>query len=563
MTEGTDATKHAWIAAPIRGTSLPRLMSASTKPPSASRPPESQPAHEIGSTIEVTDLATEARHVLRLDAVVGIGGMSTVYAATDLEDARHAVKIMAADLAADPRVRARFLREKAFVDRVDHPARVPIHVAGLTSLGEPALMMELVDGENVEIVRRRLGGRLPVAPSLRVVDEVLELLGACHAAGVLHRDIKTTNILFGQSTRTSRVDHGREVRVVDFGIAHCVALDDGSVADMTLGTPSFMAPEQAAGLSGDVDVRADVFSAGAVLFTLLTGKRLHRGRTHDESLFLAGTQAAPKLVEVDDSFDDDIAAVVDRALAFSREDRFPDAGSMLEAVRALRQRAEGRLTLLGIPIAEPDEPTPSLASASVPVRAPDAKGTFAATPLPNLLTHILSRGLDGTLVVTGETREAIEFAKGAPVRRGGDPLVGSLFRIARMDPRASYRFYIDQDETQRDPSAQRIEPLAAILTSTRRLREDPIFVARMRQTLERLGERPIALHPQANLDRFGLSALEYRVIDTAAELDFSYEELIDAEIAPREIVDPLIYALGITRHLDVGIPNARPAGVNK
>src|SRR5207253_2343991 len=104
-------------------------------------------------------------------------------------------------------------------------------------------------------------------------------------------------------------------------------------ADMTLGTPSFMAPEQAAGLSSDVDARADVFSAGAVLFTLLTGKRLHRGRTHDESLFLAGTQAAPKLLETDDSFSDELAEVVDRALAFRREDRFESAGDMLEAVR--------------------------------------------------------------------------------------------------------------------------------------------------------------------------------------------------------------------------------------
>ncbi|MGZ5970248.1 MAG: serine/threonine-protein kinase, partial [Polyangiales bacterium] len=428
-------------------------MSVSANPPSASRPPEKAPSHEIGSTIHVTCLATQVRRVLQLDAVLGTGGMSSVYAASDPDGTRAAVKIMARELASDERVRARFLREKAIVDRVDHPARVPIHVAGLTGLGEPVLMMELVDGESVEIVRRRLGGRFPVAPSLRVVDEVLELLIACHLSGVLHRDIKTTNILFGED-RGGR--GGRQVRVVDFGIAHCAALDDGAVADMTLGTPSFMAPEQAAGLSGDVDARADVFSVGAVLFTLLTGKRLHRGRTHDESLFLAATQAAPKLLETDDSLPEEIADVVDRALAFDREARFPDAGSMLEAVRELRHRAEGRLTLMGIPAASEDEPAPAVSSASIPIRPPDARGTFAATPLPNLLTHILSRGLDGTLVVTaGDAREAVEFAKGAPVRRGpqveADPLVGSLFRITRMPASASYRFYIEE----RDLSAQR------------------------------------------------------------------------------------------------------------
>jgi hypothetical protein len=180
------------------------------------------------------------------------------------------------------------------------------------------------------------------------------------------------------------------------------------------------------------------------------------------------------------------------------------------------------------------------------------------------LTHILSRSLDGTLVVTSaEHREAVEFCKGAPVRRGpqveADPLVGALFRITRMPASASYRFYIEE----RDLSAQRIEPLDAILTSTRRLREDRTFVHKMKETLERLGNRPIALHPQATPDRFGLSALERRVLDTALELDFSYGELLDAEIAPREVIDPLIYALGITRHLDVGIPTAWPAGVSK
>jgi serine/threonine protein kinase len=543
-------------------------MSASANPPSAARPEKKEPAHAIGSVIEVTCLSTQVRRTLLLEAVLGTGGMSSVYAATEPDGARFAVKIMDRDLATDARVRARFLREKAIVDRVDHPARVPIFVAGLTEGGEPALVMELVEGESVEVVRRRLGGRLPLAPSLRVVDEVLELLGACHAVGVLHRDIKTTNILFGEPRKGER---GRQVRVVDFGIAHCAALDDGAVADMTLGTPSFMAPEQAAGLSSDVDARADVFSAGAVLFTLLTGKRLHRGRTHDESLFLAATQAAPKLLETDDAFSDELAEVVDRALAFRREDRFAGAGHMLEAVRAIRHRAEGRLTLLGIPAATPaeEEPTPSFASGSVPVRAPDAKGTFDATPLPNLLTHILSRGLDGTLVVTSDQRrEAVEFSKGAPVRRGpqveADPLVGALFRITRLPATASYRFYIGHAEPgERDLSAQRIEPLDAILTSTRRLREDSTFVQKMKETLSRLGKRPIALHPQATPDRFGLSALERRVLDTALELDFSYGELLDAEIAPREVIDPLIYALGITRHLDVGIPTAWPAGVSK
>lgn len=528
--------------------------------------------YALGERVEVICRATQRRTFHRLDAVVGAGGMSTVYAATGNDGTRTALKIMTRALATDPHVRGRFFLEKALTDRVAHRARVPIDVAGQTPEGDPVLVMELIEGENVEIVRRRLGGKLPIPSALRVLDEVLDFLVACHAAEVLHRDIKTTNILLTTS---------RDVRVVDFGIAHCTPLDAGSdaAADMTFGTPSFMAPEQAAGLAVDADARSDVFSAGAVLFTLLTGKRLHRGRTHDESLLSAATQPAPRVLEVDDSVPDEIADIVDRALAFRREERFRDAGDMLDAIRRVRMRHEGRLTLTGLtPLAgavmtgdDVTSDVPVVASGAISVarervsRAPDARGTFEATPLPHLLTHILGRALDGTLIVSSDdAREVVEFSAGAPLRRSAsaaaDPLVGSLARIARLPDSSSYRFYV---EDRVESGWTRIEPLDAILTSTRRLRDRPSFVARMRETLERLGGRRLRLHPAATPERFGLSPLEKRVLDTARELELAYAELLDAEVAPRDVIDPLLYALGITRHLDVGVPNAWPTGVRR
>lgn len=533
-----------------------------------------------GDRIVVRCASTGARRELRIDAFLGKGGMATVWSATDLgkDHAQVAVKVLAPDLARDARARSRFLREKALADRVRHPASVPIEIAGTTDDDHPVLVMELVEGENLEVVRRRLGGKLPRVPALRAAEETLDYLVACHAAGIVHRDVKTANLIWATPVVASV---GRPLRIVDFGIAHCRDVADplGGPGDPTVGTPAFMSPEQAAGLADDVDPRADVFSVGAVLFTLLSGKRLHRGRTHDESLFLAATQAAPSLAEADETIPAEIVAIVDRALAFAREDRFPDAASMRDAVRAVREREEARLS---VPPSRGEvdlddglaEPTPLLSSGSITVakRPPDARGTFAETPLPHLLVHVLARALDGTLVVqhaspAGESREVVEFAAGGPIRRGAsatdDPIVGPLARIAQLPAEATYRFYIEDRATE--PGSvlpwTRLEPLDAILTSTRRLRAVPSFAARMRATLDRLGDRPVRLHPSASPARFGLSVLERAALDSALEFELSYPQLLAAAIAPAEIVDPLLYALGITRHLDVGIEDAWPIGV--
>ncbi len=537
-----------------------------------------RPGDRIVVRCEALD-GSVARRELRVDAFLGKGGMATVWAATDLgrDAARVAVKVLSPELAADPRARARFLREKALAERVHHPAAVPIELAGtIEGADHPALVMELVDGENLEVVRRRLGGKLPRVPALRVAEETLDYLVACHAAGIVHRDVKTANLIWAPS---------RPLRIVDFGIARCAALasPEADAGDPTVGTPAFMSPEQAAGLGEDVDARADVFSVGAVLFTLLSGKRLHRGRTHDESLFLAATQAAPSLADVDDAIPSEIVAIVDRALAFARDDRFPDAAAMRDAVRAVREREEARLSVPPSRDGLDDdahggdglaEPPPYLSSGSLPVaaRPPDARGTFSDTPLPHLLVHVLARALDGTLVVqhsgpNGEAREVVEFAAGAPIRRGAsatdDPIVGPLARIAQLPPEATYRFYIE--DRPHEPGAllpwTRLEPLDAILTSTRRLCKVPSFAARVRATLDRLGDRPIRLHPAAAPARFGLSALERAALDAAREHELSYPQLLAAAVAPAEIVDPLLYALGITRHLDVGAEGVWPLGV--
>lgn len=514
----------------------------------------------IGSTVRVTCRSSGRVVELSLEALIGTGGMAKVYAASDRSGRRVALKLLDREIGKDERARARFLREKELADRVQHPASVPIEIAGTTDQGDAALVLELVDGENLETVRRRLGGRLPLVPALRIAEEILDFLSACHARGVLHRDVKTANVIFKP---------GRPIRMVDFGIARCDAI--GAGPELMLGTPSFMAPEQA-GVIGEEDGRTDLFGVGAVLYTILLGKRLHRGRTHDESMFLAATQATPKID--DEAVPPDVAAVIHRALAFRRDERWPDAATMREALRTLRTREETRLSSPSLDVDDDGltDGAPLVSSGSIPVssRPPDARGTFGDTPLPHLLVHVLARELDGSLVVAHDsTREVVEFIAGAPVRRSAaatdDPILGPLARIARLPGNASYRFYIeDRLRESLGTLWTPIEPLDAILTSTRRLRAQSSFQARMRATLDRLGDRAIKLHPHAAPARFGLSAVERRALDAALEYELTYEQLIDSAMAAREIVDPMLYALGITRHLLTapGTPQ-RPVGVPK
>jgi serine/threonine-protein kinase len=517
------------------------------------------PRPRAGDRLVVVDHQSRRAFDLRLGRTLGEGGMATVFAASDGET-EHAVKILRRDLAQDPQLRTRFFLEKRFADRVSHPATVAVHAAGETPDGDLALVMELAAGEDLENVRRRLGGKLPLAGALRVAEEVLSFLVACHAQGIFHRDIKTANVLWTDE---------RAVRVVDFGIATFRG-DDPLSLERTLGTPAFMSPEQAAGRT--VDARSDLFSVGAVLFTLLTGARLHRGRSHPEALFAAATTQAPSVGSLCDALPDDVVALVDRALAFDPAARWPDAMSMHNAVAHLRRREEARASLPP----DPSEIDDGLVEGSGPssvflrTRAADARGTLDETPLPNLLVHILARRLDGLLFVVDESgaREKVEFAAGAPIRCGrsatDDPVVGPLARIAQMPSSSTYSFYIEETDPPRGalPAG---DPLDAILTSTRRFWQRDDGRAHVRSVLARLDDRPLELHPAATPARFGMSPRGRAFLDAAIGYEMSLprivDEWIDRGIYSSALVEPVVYALGITRHLDIGLPSTWPVGV--
>jgi eukaryotic-like serine/threonine-protein kinase len=264
-----------------------------------------------------------------LERLLGVGGMGAVFAARHRNGTRAAVKILHAEFARETGIRERFLREGKIANTVDHPARVPVTDDDLSDAGEPFLVMDLLEGGTLNELRHRTGGKVPLEETLRIFETVLDLLSRCHEVGIVHRDIKPGNIFI--------TDDG-EVKVLDFGVARMREPGSGLEATRVgtaIGTPSYIAPEQALGLTSQVDGRSDIFSVGACMHVALTGKRLNHARTEAESFVMAATQAAPSIANLAPDLPVEIVACIDRALAFEREKRFQDAASMRSEVLSL------------------------------------------------------------------------------------------------------------------------------------------------------------------------------------------------------------------------------------
>ncbi|WP_129579248.1 MULTISPECIES: serine/threonine-protein kinase [Sorangium] len=268
----------------------------------------------------------------RLDALIGAGGMAAVYAATHHVGHRVAIKILHPEGAVSRELRARFEQEALAATRLGHPAAVQVLDIDVTEQGEPFLVMELLEGESLRERALRLGS-VPMPEILAHVDTLLEVLRAAHDAGIVHRDIKPDNLFV---TRDGRL------KVLDFGIARMKQGGAGlkTRTGAVLGTTSYMAPEQI--LGRDVDGRADLYAVGATMFTLLANRRLHDadGLTEGELLIKMSTTPAPPLSTVALGVDPRVARVVDRALAFQVERRYPNAQTMLADVRAVRRGEE-------------------------------------------------------------------------------------------------------------------------------------------------------------------------------------------------------------------------------
>jgi eukaryotic-like serine/threonine-protein kinase len=272
----------------------------------------------------------------RLDVLLGVGGAAAVYAGTHRNGSRAAVKILHPEMSTNAFVREQFRWEGYIANAVPHEGAVHVLDDDNGEDGSPFLVTELLDGETLDERRDRMGGRLPSSDVLVIVDRLLDVLAVAHAHGIVHRDLKPENVFL---TRAG------QIKVIDFGIARMSdpsGSSPGAHQGRTIiGTPGYMAPEHARGLLDEVDGRSDIWACGAMMFCMMTGRSVHGGRTVEDELALAMTEPAAPLASVAPAVDPHVAEVVDRALAFSKDARWPDARSMQAAVREAYAHVHG------------------------------------------------------------------------------------------------------------------------------------------------------------------------------------------------------------------------------
>jgi eukaryotic-like serine/threonine-protein kinase len=268
-----------------------------------------------------------------LERVLGVGGMASVYAGRDRSGAVAAIKILHPEMGVRREVRERFLREGYVANRIGHAGVVQALEHGETG-DEVFLAMELLGGETLR-ARVKRHGRLPVGEVLDYTDQILDVLIVAHSKGVIHRDLKPDNLFV--------LPDGR-IKILDFGLARVL---DGVPAEhrtrtgVALGTLAYMAPEQALGRRAEIDGRVDIFALGATMFRVLSGRRVHEAESEAELLMAMASRPAPPLASVVPGIAPAVAGVIDLALAFSRDARYPDARTMQGDVRALRQGQPG------------------------------------------------------------------------------------------------------------------------------------------------------------------------------------------------------------------------------
>jgi serine/threonine protein kinase len=378
-----------------------------------------------------------------IDALLGVGGMAAVYAASHRNGQRAALKILHTDFAREKAICERFLREAYVSNKVNHGATVQVLDDDVTDAGEPFLIMELLEGETVRDAWKKSGRTMPVGRVLQICERVLDCLASCHAIKVIHRDLKPANIF---------ILNEDEVRVLDFGVAQMRdATSERTATGTALGTPAYMSPEQAMGLVDQLDGRADLFSVGAMMHALITGHRINNGRTEQEALVMAATKPVPSVARLAPKLPVELIKVIDKSLAWDRRNRYQDARDMQNALLEL-MLAQGVQPLLGRPPPRPAEvvapPPPDLLAqlqaqvgAAMPAPPPPVGPSGpAAAPVPPLAAPPVPAPLKSSHPTGSSMGSAISPHR-APMRSQPpfDPLLGGLPPAAPFAARSPER----------------------------------------------------------------------------------------------------------------------------
>ena len=261
-----------------------------------------------------------------IEAVAGQGGMGVVYRVRQVRPNRHvALKVIAPDLAQDQDFRRRFERESEVAAAIEHPNVIPVYEVGEAG-GSLFIAMRFIEGTDLRALLRS-HGRLEPAEAAALIGQVAAALDAAHERGLVHRDVKPGNVLIA----------GRpgawHAYLTDFGLTKSIAAETGlTTSGMFVGTLDYIAPEQ---LTGErLDARADVYALGCVLFETLTGRVPYPRDTVVALMYAHGNEPPPSAVELRPELPREFDAVIARAMAKDRDERFPSAGDLGRAAAA-------------------------------------------------------------------------------------------------------------------------------------------------------------------------------------------------------------------------------------
>src|SRR6478609_1066721 len=290
-----------------------------------------QPTSRVTSPGKTTDpmLGRVIAGRYRLEARAGEGGMGVVYRARHvLIDRVVALKLIRPDLRGETHLRAWMLREARAANRVDHAHIIDIHDIGETEEGELYLVMEYLVGTPLSSELAR--GPMPLARGVDVLEQMCAALARAHDLGVVHRDLKSDNILL--TTRGGRKDF---VKILDFGLAHLAMDPRLAPKGAVFGTPEYMSPEQARG--EEANAQSDLYALGVLLFEMLTGQLPFRSNDRDTLLEMQRSAPPPKPSAIKPDVLPQAEGIVLKLLEKERRKRYQDAHHLHEELKALQR----------------------------------------------------------------------------------------------------------------------------------------------------------------------------------------------------------------------------------
>jgi serine/threonine protein kinase len=309
-----------------------------------------------------------------VERILGEGGMGRVYLAhhTRITQKRVAIKVLREEYTANREVLTRFQREAEAGASVSHPNVITVFDVDRTAAGAPYLVCEFLQGRDLSDHLKRVG-KLDVATVLTLSRQLCQGLAAAHASGLIHRDLKPQNIfLLGDFTKPLVTTP--DLKILDFGLSRfldTVGAESLTKTGYIMGTPAYMAPEQARGAR--VDQRVDVYGVGAILYTALTGRPPFEGDTPQATVLAVLNSEAPRPRSVEPSIPPEIELVLERAMSREPEDRYPNVLALEEALQTFAQP--------GPIVAQPHQPRlPSAPSSLEALGVTDAADVHNARP---------------------------------------------------------------------------------------------------------------------------------------------------------------------------------------